>query len=238
MNSEIVSSELAPKKWRYERKFFISQLDKHQIQSIVSFHPALFREIYKERRVNNIYLDTYFKTNFFKSVDGQSHRIKVRIRWYGALFGKIEKPVLEVKLKNGQLGSKLSYTLNSFEMDDCFNNETIRNAINYSSLPKEILEVTKILDVALINNYVRKYYLSADGNYRVTIDTKMKFIEVNSSENTFRNELNDYINTVLELKYDEPFDEGARFITNHFPFRMTKSSKYVTGLEHLLKTIE
>ena len=231
-------NELAPKKWRYERKFFISQMDKFQVTSIVAFHPAMFREIYRKRRVNNIYLDTYSKTNFFKSVDGQSHRIKVRVRWYGEIFGKIETPVLEIKLKNGLLGSKLSYHIKDFILDKDFNNNIIKRAIENSDIPKEIKEITKILNIALLNSYVRQYYLSSDGNYRVTVDTEMKFIEINKNENTFSNELNDYVNTVLELKYDDSLDDGANTITNQFPFRMTKSSKYVTGIEHVLKTIE
>jgi hypothetical protein len=37
--------------------------------------------------------------------------------------------------------------------------------------------------------------------------------------------------SILELKYDHEQDEEAGFITNHLPFRMTKSSKYVMGIE-------
>lgn len=35
---------------------------------------------------------------------GISDRMKVRIRWYGALLGLIEEPVLELKIKRGFLG--------------------------------------------------------------------------------------------------------------------------------------
>ena len=35
---------------------------------------------------------------------------------------------------------------------------------------------------------------------------------------------------ILELKYNEELDNDAEAISNRFPFRMTKSSKYVTGL--------
>ena len=34
--------------------------------------------------------------NCFNNVDGLKNRVKVRIRWYGDLFGVIEKPVLEL----------------------------------------------------------------------------------------------------------------------------------------------
>ena len=36
---------------------------------------------------------------------------------------------------------------------------------------------------------------------------------------------------VFELKYEPEHDEEARRISSWFPFRMTRSSKYVTGLQ-------
>ena len=101
--SSMVSFE-EPDNWRYERKFFISHADHYKVEHAVKMHPAVFTELFHQRDVNNIYFDTFTLTNFFKSVDGQSHRIKVRIRWYGELYGEIKKPVLELKIKNGLLG--------------------------------------------------------------------------------------------------------------------------------------
>ena len=36
---------------------------------------------------------------------------------------------------------------------------------------------------------------------------------------------------VIELKYEEQFDNQTDRITQYFPFRLTKSSKYVTGVD-------
>jgi hypothetical protein len=36
--------------------------------------------------------------------------------------------------------------------------------------------------------------------------------------------------TVVELKYDIEHEPGAQLITSAFPFRLTKNSKYVTGV--------
>ncbi|MFT7452391.1 MAG: hypothetical protein ACI9VN_003123 [Patescibacteria group bacterium] len=38
---------------------------------------------------------------------------------------------------------------------------------------------------------------------------------------------------IVELKYDIVDDEDAQYISNLFPFRLTKSSKYVSGVDHL-----
>lgn len=228
---------LKPTYWRYERKFFISELDKHQVEQIIKMHPAMFSEIYQERQVNNIYLDSYAMTNFFKSVDGQSRRLKIRIRWYGSQFGIVDRPILELKIKNGLLGTKMSFPLIRLNVDKELTNKVIREVLNGSNLPEQILDLMKIFDITLLNTYRRKYFQTADKKYRITIDSSMKFIGLAANNNTYSNELNDHRNVVAELKYDEPLDDEAQFITNYLPFRMTKSSKYVTGVENILKTI-
>jgi len=227
----------SPTNWRYERKFFISYADNHRVESSVKVHPAMFSEMFYKRRINNIYFDTFSLTNFFKSVDGQSNRIKIRIRWYGDMYGAVDKPVLELKIKNGLLGGKLSYRLKGFSVDNELSDSAIREVIESSDIPVEVKELMRVQKMSLLNAYTRKYYQSLDKAYRITIDTEMKFIEVLPHFNTFSNELNDRLNTVMELKYDPPADEDAANITKYFPFRMTKSSKYVTGIEHMLSTI-
>jgi len=227
----------APDNWRYERKFFISYEDKHTVESVVKMHPAMFTELYYQRKVNNIYFDTYALTNFFKSVDGQGNRLKVRIRWYGDLYGDIEKPVLELKIKNGLLGAKLSYQLNKFSVDKELSDSVLKEVFEGSDIPEEVKDLMRVLNMSLLNSYTRKYYQSQNKAYRITIDTDMKFIEVLPHFNTFSNELNDMLNTILELKYEPLTDDDAGDVTKHFPFRMTKSSKYVTGVEHILSTL-
>lgn len=218
---------------RYERKFFISELSKYEIETIVKLHPAMFDEIYYERNVNNIYFDSFDMANFFDNVDGLSQRVKFRIRWYGELLGSIEKPVLEVKIKQGQLGGKLHYPLDSFCLDENLTNDKMREIISVANIPTELKYILLSLNYTLLNRYTRKYYQSKDKKYRITIDSNMKYVQLSHLYNTYLNELVDYSNNILELKYDKEDDEGARIITGHFLFRMTKSSKYVTGIEML-----
>ena len=45
-------------KRRYETKFSITDLDLYEVQHIIKKHPAVFQEIYYQRNVNNIYLDS------------------------------------------------------------------------------------------------------------------------------------------------------------------------------------
>ena len=43
----------------------------------------------------------------------------------------------------------------------------------------------------------------------------------------------DNSNVILEIKYDDKYDLEAAKISNNFPFRLTKSSKYSRGIELL-----
>ena len=217
--------------YRYERKFFISDLAKHNVESIVKLHPAMFSAIFHQRFVNSIYFDTIDFRNYFDNVNGSSHRIKFRIRWYGELFGHIDKPILELKIKDESLNRKQAYHLCSFNFNDSFSAEEILNVISKSDVP-EIIKINPLKPV-LLTRYSRKYFKSADGNYRITIDTDLVFYHIYCQENLFINKLTDDINVILELKYNQNMDNKANYITNFFPFRLSKSSKYVTGIDKL-----
>ena len=224
---------LRPKDLRYERKFVISELTKQEVEFLVKLHPAMFSEIYHQRFVNNLYFDSFDIRNYFDTADGTKDRIKTRIRWYGDLFGAIENPVLEFKIKDGLLGGKVSFSLIPFSIDKNFQYDTITSVVRDSDVPDDIKVELLALEPSLLNRYCRKYYQSADSDYRITIDSEMEFFRVNLRYNSFLHQLVDRVNTVCELKYDSDRDLDAERISNFFPFRMTKSSKYLNGIEAL-----
>jgi len=217
--------------FRYERKFVIPELNIQEVESIVNLHPAMFSEIFHKRSVNNIYFDSPELNNYFDNVGGNMQRIKTRIRWYGELFDNIEKPVLELKIKNGLLGKKKLFPLYPFKLDGSFSINTLKLIFTKSDIPEFIKMELKTLDPVLLNSYTRKYYQSADKRYRITIDTDQVFYQIGFRSNSFLNKLRDNVNVILELKYNIDADDDAKHITEHFPFRLTKSSKYVAGIK-------
>lgn len=224
---------LNPTNLRYERKFLISGVDRYGIESIVKQHPAIFIERYPERCVNNIYLDTHSMSNYFDNVDGLSERLKVRIRWYGDLFGVVKNPVLELKIKKGFLGGKNIFPLKSFCLNEKYSLNKQQDMFASSDMPNSLIEYLKPLKFALLNRYCRKYYESSDHKFRITIDFNMEFYKLDSANNSFNEKFVDFNNTVLELKYSDENDDFAESISNFFPFRVTKSSKYVSGIDKL-----
>jgi len=220
------------KNFRYERKFYIEKLTAGQIEILLKNHPAIFREIYLPRTVNNIYLDSVDLQNYFDNVNGVSQRVKVRIRWYGNLIGKIDKPSLEIKFKNNQHVGKRSYPLKSFKMGKEFSLDVIQTIFKESDLPEMLAHNLLDMQLSLCNSYRRKYFLSAHGNYRLTLDTDMHFYKLSTYWNEFMPVFKDD-SVILELKYTKASDNFADDITNEFPFRVTRNSKYIEGLRIL-----
>jgi len=222
------------REFRYERKFIVPGMSPSEIRHLVLHHPAIFSEIFHERNVNNIYLDFYGMGNYHENLAGQAQRIKIRIRWYGELLGEIKNPILELKIKNGELGRKRLFKLRPFVLDKTFSFEKLQKEVfNKSDLPLEVLELLKMSHPVLLSSYTRRYFRSADKNYRITLDNNLSFYMIKNRNNNFKEKFTDKNINILELKYLEEKDSKASKITSSFPFRLTASSKYVYGIDLL-----
>lgn len=221
------------KLFHYERKFCIKGRDRNEVEIALRLHPAVFEEIYHERTVNNIYFDSFNMHHYYDNVNGLDRRLKVRIRWYGEMFGFIENPVLELKLKHNLHVSKLLYPLKAFTLDNNFSIELIRDIFKKSPLNQILRLHLMELDFTLLNSYKRKYFLSSNQRYRITVDDTMVSYRLSQYNNNFLDASKDFCGAILELKYNRSQDKFADSITNYFPFRMTRSSKYVDGITRL-----
>ena len=225
LNKEIISNN------RYERKFFINNMSTSEIESLIKIHPHIFSDIFHPRYINNIYFDSIDLNNYYDNVEGAEKRIKIRLRWYGELFGDINKPTLEFKIKSGLLGKKISCKIPSFKFDSEFNIDTFKNIIKEAKV-SEILQI-KLHDKipTLLNRYKRRYFISENNKFRITVDNNQFFYQIGPRRNFFLKKVEDKENTIVELKYGIKDDNYANQVSNNFPFRLTKSSKYVTGIE-------
>lgn len=219
--------------FRYELKFLVDQLDAHQVRMAVKLHPALFVQPYPPRFVNNIYLDSDEMDYYHDNVRGVEQRIKVRVRWYGDLLGAIERPVLEFKIKRGLVGTKEQYPLSPFRLESGFSSRDLRRVFQESLLPDRVRAQLRDLSAVLINRYYRWYYATLDGTYRVTIDTGLTFHHVGRLQSSLAHRQVDHTHIIVELKYGVADGGRVDRVSSHFPFRMTKSSKYVQGIERV-----
>jgi len=219
--------------FRYERKFLVPAHCGICSDLGIRHNPALFSRIHHPRTVNNIYLDSSTLRHYFANLQGAEARTKVRIRWYDELLGNVARPVLEFKSKQGLLGRKASFPLKPFRLDGAFTGEFLRTALYESDLSGDVRHLLSDLEPTLVNSYNRKYYQSADRKYRVTLDSDLKFFRVRPGHNTWLCQAPRCDFQVIELKYDQAHADGSHVIADALPFRMTRMSKYVFGVESL-----
>ncbi len=205
---------------RYERKYLLDLLDYRQIRSELLLHPASLRTQHEDRVVRNIYFDTRELTALHTNLRGVQERSKHRLRWYGDKDLPHGRARWETKMKINMLGAKSVIDL------DIPMNITISEL---ASLVKSTVEPTSQLVPVLLNSYRRSYFITADGKFRFTIDRDLEYTPILGEKKTTEVPFQSR-HTVVELKYDQQWDDEASDILRHLSIRQTKSSKYVTGL--------
>ena len=61
----------------YERKFRVDELTKEEVELIIKKNVGHFNEIFHQRVINNIYLDTQSFSNYTDNLDGIPEKIKI-----------------------------------------------------------------------------------------------------------------------------------------------------------------
>lgn len=181
-----------------------------------------FREVYAERQVNNIYYDTPLFRFFNENVQGVADRKKIRLRWYGTA-SLPETFRFEIKRKAGLVGTKSVQVLKigaraKQHIDD----------LEKLDIPEEFRWELVGTRPTLFNCYKRRYFLSANGKFRATMDYHLTYSHpsvLNLNTHGSRDS-----EAVLELKYNHEFDPEAGAVADELPFRFTKKSKYVSGI--------
>lgn len=219
--------------YRYERKYVVRGLPVQVVESIIKMNPAGFSEIFHRRQVNNIYFDTFGLKSYFDRIAGTSNSIKMRIRWYGEFFREIPRSFLEFKIKRGPLGKKYIYELDSFCLDRNFSTVSVRALLQSSKVPEFLKVSFESVEPVILNKFNRKYFLSADTKFRLTIDSEIRYYRMDNFLNMFMDSFSDRDTVVVEIKYSRDDDDSVAAVTNFLPFRISRNSKYINALECL-----
>jgi VTC domain len=222
-----------PSNPRYERKFVTDSLGLPEVLALVRRHPAGFRETYPARCVNNLYLDSPELSDYHDHVNGVAHRTKTRIRWYGDGAGRIATPTLEHKLKCGLVSGKASHRLPPLSMNGHVSRPDLEAAFDGANLPGLTRSVLHHLQPSLLNRYQRHYFQSADGRFRLTVDSNLQFAAARQAQGMGVSFRPPDALVVIELKYGLAEAEYAAPVTNSLPFRLARCSKYVLGVTSL-----
>ena len=221
-----------PESARLETKFVISSIYKNDLLNWIRLNPAIFIVPYPDRWINNIYFETFEYDAFKQNIAGISSRNKVRYRWYGE-SESINAGVLEVKCKRNQFGWKLRYDVNEAPWVLDGNWRTIKKSI-LKQLPVDGKIWLEAYPIPIIKNcYYRKYFVTADGKIRITVDINQSVsvgqkykssVNINKSLNKFFDIM------IIEVKFSRENRAKASEIIKKIPIRVSRYSKYITGL--------
>jgi len=214
---------------RYERKYITDVWQAEEVELAIKLHPSLFYEKYVPRFINNIYFDNPGFQDYQDSIQGASQRKKIRIRWYGDLKEHITNAQIEFKYKDGVLVSKERFPLIPFKLSDIENPIKWNSIIEKSQVPPKIDIEIRQLNQIVLNRYHRKYFLTPDGKFRITIDSNMESHMVGWFNKNSKSGLSNKI--VIELKYDQTADINVGRIFRFLPFTLGKNSKYLRAIE-------
>ena len=218
-------------KWRYERKFIIPDYTVEEIALGLKLHPARFSEIYWQRRVNSLYLDTEELDYAFENFGGSPIRTKVRIRWYGDDVTKAISPTLEIKAKSGTVGTKISAEFPDFDLSQGLTEFKLKELLSKSTLSDEMATKISFLKPTLITSYNRRYFQTFDKVFRITLDFDLAFLTPDLMLKYLPTHYEK--NVILELKYGMTHDLEARDLASKLPYRLGRFSKFVRGLQEV-----
>jgi hypothetical protein len=206
--------------YRYERKLRVQLVDRSWVYQLVCLHPLGFHPLFPDRIVNNLYFDTPDFSAYHQNISGANVRRKVRLRWYGDNRDELSQPVLEIKAKQSELGYKLRYPQEDMlweHLPDWMNRHPLLS--DHGLRP------------VLLNTYHRSYFGCCGGKFRLTLDAGIQYAAFRAGIPAYYSLQDESI--VVELKYAAEHDDLACQLLNWFPFRQTKHSKYVSGINGL-----
>jgi len=145
---------------------------------------------------------------------------------------------LEVKARRGTVGTKRHFSLPPLDFDGRIDMAAIQAAVAAGSPAAPMAGFFSCARPALFNSYLRRYYVSVDRRFRITIDTEMEFATVNDRAYSHVRSFREERLRIVELKYSMADDRDANKVAARLPFRMTKHSKYVSGLERLRSYVD
>lgn len=217
-------TQLTPSLTRLELKFVGAAVYKDHIAQTIALHPAGFSQVYRPRIVHSVYFDTPTFDAFHANVIGLSSRVKVRYRWYGDSPSP-DAGQLEIKYKRNSANGKRIFRVGTSPSHPQATWKAVIESL-LSQLPGEgRMWLHQFSQPVLINQYHRRYFVSADGMIRVTLDTELRaFDQRYKPQPNISFPINQPRTFVLEVKFAPDHQELASDIIASLPLRPSRHS--------------
>ena len=223
-------ASFVPVQGRYEIKLVCPSVWLPQVYLLVRLHHEAFYEHFTPWRVNSVYFDTLDVEGVLDNLDGASERNKLRWRWYGPSW-LVEYSHLELKSKRGRVGFKeLCPIQASFDPRREATWDDVLAFLRQQADDRFRVWLSQVSCATILNHYEREYYVSWDGQMRLTLDTRLAVYDQRFSRCPnlrYPTPLPDTM--VIELKADAALADRLSDVLNTLPFRPERNSKYING---------
>lgn len=218
---------------RYELKFVLNERESTQFRFWLAANGA--KKKYPDRKVNSLYFDNTNLGAVRDNLAGIADRNKIRLRWYGNTASPKSNFHLEIKVREGRLGSKILYPLTLTH--DFFASHNISLAsqeifrhVSHSFFTHHA--INEFLMPTLVTSYNREYYENSK-NMRVTIDKKICFFDPMNNQKLGDIKPLKYRPVVAEIKFAAGSKDHVAGILRNSSLSPKRHSKYLTGLSML-----
>jgi hypothetical protein len=212
-------------KLRQEIKFNTYSVYENNILNWLTLNN--FQEIFKKRHVNNIYFDDLNLQCLMANLHGDSNRFKIRLRWYD---GRTDKSFFEIKIKKNIFGYKKIYRIDDIPIYHGISKSHLITSIEKKLAKDFSNRFDRFKFIQLVNSYDRRYYLSSDKKFRITIDKNIQtFDQRKSGVLNLMHKFFSQDKIVVEIKCQKLDQKQIINLFNNFPLRASKNSKYVDG---------
>lgn len=210
--------------YRYERKYLSEHHAGWDLEPYIVRLPQIFHPVYYQREVWSMYFDTPQQEYYQQNLLGHPQRLKVRLRWY-------QEPTrttplqLEVKQREGGVMTKLifPYEISLSETSLPVLTELVQQQL------EALLPESYALQPTMVNHYQRRYYTSHHTSVRLTLDTALAFATVTDWTQGY--DTHQLPHCILEAKYPVAHDPVLTTIVQGLPLRVSRSSKFVMGMQ-------
>ena len=223
---------------RAEIKYKVFYKDIHKLYSWISLQ-STFKKTFGEREVSSLYFDTSNYDFAFSNMSGESKRIKIRARWYSPINSDFKDQFTNEQSFNVEMKRKINNFSDKINLGtiDASGKHSINERIDYLQssllrlLKSNILTLKGDVLSSVFINYKREYYEDTlRTGIRLTIDRDFSYGNSKPFSKLFLQSKNSLI---VELKFNPQKRAIVEKLMHNFPFRQTRSSKFLYGLSQI-----
>jgi hypothetical protein len=144
--------------------------------------------------------------------------------------------MLERKFKRGSVSGKAGCPLPALHVNGGFAPAELNATLDRAGLPENFRTALRHLEPAVVVTYRRHYFESANRAFRLTVDSRLGFLRLHGVTGAMTPVPEHPYPVIVELKYELRHADAARREAELLPYRLSRSSKYVLGIERLLAT--